>query len=108
VLGPEADSVADTIRAALAAGPLPSAGATFDRTAWLSGLGGASNVRVIEAVSPTRLRVEVLDASRVDEPALTKLGALGVMRFSTTLLHINLKAEAGDLATLLQEKTVAA
>jgi len=116
VLGPEADMVADTIRAALAraaAGPAasgaaPSGAASFDRAAWIAGLGGASNVRAIEAVSATRLRVEMLDTGRVDEPALTKLGALGVMRFSTTLLHINLKAEASDLATVLQQTTVAA
>jgi len=112
VLGPEADSVAETIRTALAqaaaTGAAAASNTSFDRAAWIAALGGANNVRAFEAVSATRLRVELVDTGRVDEPALTKLGALGVMRFSTTLLHINLKAEASQLATALQATTVAA
>jgi PTS system N-acetylglucosamine-specific IIC component len=111
VLGPEADLVADTIRAALAqrgkaGAPSASSPATevsYDRTAWLAGLGGPGNLRAIEAIAATRLRTELVDTGRIDEDALKQLGAVGVMKFSTTLAHIILKTEASDLATVLQE-----
>ncbi|MCT1605640.1 PTS glucose/sucrose transporter subunit IIB [Dermacoccus nishinomiyaensis] len=44
----------------------------------LAGLGGADNIDDIEACI-TRLRTEVLDASRVDETALRAAGAMGVV-----------------------------
>jgi PTS system N-acetylglucosamine-specific IIC component len=111
VLGPEADLVADTIRAALAqwskAGS-PASEVSYDRTAWLAGLGGSGNLRAIEAIAATRLRTELVDTGRIDEDALKQLGAVGVMKFSTTLAHIILKTEASDLATVLQGTTAAA
>jgi PTS system N-acetylglucosamine-specific IIC component len=137
VLGPEADLVADEVRAALrdgvdetpassrangaapgahgAAGahgavsdaratppPVPVALGSSDRAAWLAGLGGESNLRAVDAVATTRLRVEVVDAARVDEPALQQLGVQGVMRFSSTLVHVVVGPQAEDVAKALR------
>lgn len=44
----------------------------------LAGLGGADNIEDIEACI-TRLRVEVADEALVDEGALTRAGAFGVV-----------------------------
>ncbi|HXU70815.1 MAG TPA: N-acetylglucosamine-specific PTS transporter subunit IIBC [Polyangia bacterium] len=128
VLGPEADLVCDELRAALrdgvddadatdpratTASPAPAATATpppvapitlarADRAAWLAGLGGESNLRAVDAVATTRLRVELVDATRLDEPALQQLGAQGVMRFSSTLVHVVVGPHAHDVARSLR------
>lgn len=119
VLGPEADLIADEIRGALgsvaaepqAAAPavaesLASAaaagGASIDKARWLAALGGAGNVRKIEAVAGSRLRVEVADASLVDQAALLQLGASGVTAVSSSLLHVVLQADAAPYAAVLQ------
>lgn len=117
VLGPEADIVADEIRAVLGqqqATPsaalsavtstlatAPAASLLLDRTAWIAALGGPSNVRQIEAVAGTRLRVVVGNAARIDEEALKSLGALALQSFSSGLVHVVLAKDAGGYATLL-------
>jgi PTS system glucose-specific IIC component len=45
----------------------------------LQALGGGANVRKVEAVALTRVRVELNDAARLDEPALRAAGAHGVL-----------------------------
>ena len=114
VLGPEADLIADEIRVALgnpeavaapsATAPVQALGEVvgIDRERWLAALGGAANVRKVEAVAGDRLRVEVADAALVDQAALQQLGASGVTAFSGTLLHIVLNSDAGDYAAALQ------
>ncbi|MGR2680773.1 N-acetylglucosamine-specific PTS transporter subunit IIBC [Chromobacterium haemolyticum] len=116
VLGPEADLIADEIRVALGAAETAAAVQTsgaaparalgevvgIDRERWLTALGGADNVRKVEAVAGSRLRVEVADAALVDQAALQLLGASGVTAFSGTLLHIVLNSDAGDYAAVLQ------
>jgi len=119
VLGPEADQVADSIRAALrsmgqdphapSAPPAPPPQRpsvdsddsdpkrpsvddpkrpSVDGRAWMDALGGARNIRHAECVATSRVRVEVLDATRVDEDALARLGASGVMRVNNGLVHV--------------------
>jgi PTS system N-acetylglucosamine-specific IIC component len=112
VLGPEADTIADEIRAALGAAAQSAAIAanaatsalpsSIDRSAWLAALGGAANVRAVEAVAGTRLRIEVADAAKVDEAALHRLGASGVTAVSGTLLHVVLSQDASGYAAALQ------
>ncbi|AUH53352.1 PTS N-acetyl-D-glucosamine transporter [Chromobacterium sp. ATCC 53434] len=113
VLGPEADLVADEIRGALGSAdiadtPAPvaavasPAAAAIDKASWLAALGGADNVRKVEAVAGSRLRVEVADAARVDQDALQRLGASGVAALSTNLLHVALQVDAGPYAAVLQ------
>ncbi|WP_394835343.1 N-acetylglucosamine-specific PTS transporter subunit IIBC [Pendulispora rubella] len=122
VLGPEADLVADTIRAALAAGgaslepqaavaspaiaakpAVRQAGSVtgIDRAAWVAALGGEGNLRVTEPVAGSRLRAELVDADKVDEGALKRLGAQAVQRFSSTLIHVIVGPKSTDLAAAL-------
>nr|WP_255521384.1 N-acetylglucosamine-specific PTS transporter subunit IIBC [Chromobacterium sp. ASV23] len=117
VLGPEADLIADEIRNALASGasaPAPQAaaeklvsaaaanGASIDKARWLAALGGEGNVRKVEVVAGSRLRVEVADAARVDQAALQQLGASGVTSVSSTVLHVVLQGDATPYAAVLQ------
>jgi PTS system N-acetylglucosamine-specific IIC component len=98
VIGPEADLLADEIRHALADGG-STATPTFDRTAWNAALGGEGNVFAVEVTAGTRLRIEVGDAARIDADALKKLGAIEVVPFSSTLVHVVLSADAAAVAT---------
>lgn len=95
VIGPEAEMLADEIRAALALPPgapaLPPAG---DPREWLAALGGEQNLRKAEVVAGTRLRLQLADASRIDEAALQALGAIGIMRVSSELVHLTFLGEA--------------
>jgi PTS system N-acetylglucosamine-specific IIC component len=116
VLGPEADRVASAIRAALpsiarsapapaqpqAQGRAPSPGpAASDAGAWLSAFGGRANVLAVESVAGTRLRVELVDASRIDEARLRALGAPAVMRVSPSVVHVVVGAGASALGASL-------
>lgn len=97
VLGPEAELVADEIRAALAN---PQAAAT-DSGALKDALGGAANIRAVEVVAGSRLRVELADASRVNEGSLKALGVSGIMAMPGNLVH--LVVEGGDPAALASQ-----
>lgn len=114
VLGPEADMVADDIRAALgttaaAAQAMPAAASTvaagtalsLDRAAWLQALGGADNVRSIQSVAGTRLRVEVVQASQINEAGLRSLGALALQTLTSGLVHVVLDADSQPVAAAL-------
>ncbi|WP_258074060.1 PTS glucose/sucrose transporter subunit IIB [Arthrobacter sp. Y81] len=67
----------------------------------LAALGGADNVEEIEGCI-TRLRTEVLDASRVDEAALKAAGAHGVM-VAGTVVQVVVGPEAESLAEDIQD-----
>jgi len=67
----------------------------------LAGLGGAGNVVEIEACI-TRLRTEVSDASLVDEAALKRAGAHGVLR-AGTVVQVIVGPEADTLAEDIQD-----
>ncbi len=95
VLGPEAELVADEIRAALAN---PQAA---DSSALKDALGGAANIRAVEVVAGSRLRVELADASRVNEGSLKALGVSGIMAMPGNLVH--LVVEGGDPAALASQ-----
>ncbi|MEO7962613.1 MAG: PTS glucose transporter subunit IIBC [Gemmatimonadaceae bacterium] len=71
----------------------------------ITALGGISNVRAVEAVALTRLRVEVADATRVDESALTRAGARGVMRVADGVLHIIVGEDAAGIAAAMARDT---
>jgi len=113
VLGPEADIVADEIRALLGQGAPASpavsaveiataAPPALDKHAWVGALGGAANIQRVEAVAGTRLRLVLADATRVDEVALTRLGVLGLQRFSGTLVHVLLAQDAAPYAAAVR------
>ena len=84
-----ADSTADAGAATVTAG---GRGAAF-----LGALGGADNLTQVDACT-TRLRLVVVDASRVDEPALRKLGARGIVRPSARDLQVVLGPIADQVA----------
>jgi PTS system N-acetylglucosamine-specific IIB component len=46
----------------------------------IAGLGGGENITSMEPCI-TRIRCEIVDASKIDEPALKKAGAFAVVRF---------------------------
>lgn len=92
VIGPEAELLADEIRAALAAPQ--TAAPTGEKREWLAALGGEQNLRNAEVVAGTRLRLDLADASRIDEAALKALGAVGIMKVSASLVHLTFSDKA--------------
>src|SRR5262249_35222574 len=66
--------------------------------AWVHALGGARNIVTIDACT-TRLRLIVANQSAVDEPALKKLGARGVVRPSAEALQVVVGPIADQLAS---------
>jgi N-acetylglucosamine PTS system EIICBA or EIICB component len=113
VVGPMADSIADEIRLAMpgfvatpavAAAPVdnPAAVNVQEAEKWLSALGGRANVRQLEAVAMTRLRVELGDDSRVSEAELTALGCQGVSRLDSGVWHLLVGDDASGLGEALE------
>jgi len=108
VVGPVADQLASEIRAALkksdAVASAISSPVTFSAdtaSALLAALGGPANVRQLDAVASSRLRIAVADASRVDEQRLTTLGVRGVAMPSQNILHVVMGREAdGAVASI--------
>jgi len=71
-------------------------------------LGGSDNVRSVEAVAITRLRVELRDAARMDEGALERAGAPGVMRLADGLAHVIVGEDAAGIAAAMASDVPAA
>jgi PTS system N-acetylglucosamine-specific IIB component len=67
----------------------------------LAGLGGAANIIEVEGCI-TRLRTEVKDPSLVDDAALKRTGAHGVVR-SGTVVQVVVGPEADSLADDIQD-----
>jgi PTS system N-acetylglucosamine-specific IIC component len=65
--------------------------------AYIKALGGASNIASLDACT-TRLRMVMVDQTRVDEAALKRLGARGVIKPSATALQVVVGAEADIVA----------
>ena len=64
----------------------------------LASLGGAANVEQAEAAAQTRLRVTLVDASKLDEAALQDAGVQGVMQLPGGVLHLLLGLNADQYA----------
>ena len=71
---------------------------------FLPALGGADNVVSVEAVAKTRIRVAVREDARVNEDALRRAGAHGVMRPDPGVLHILVGLDADRLAAALKSQ----
>ncbi|AZE91107.1 N-acetylglucosamine-specific PTS transporter subunit IIBC [Pseudomonas orientalis] len=113
VVGPMADSIADEIRLAMpgfvAAAPVavapvdkPVAVNVQEAEQWLNALGGRGNVRQLEAVAMTRLRVELGDDSRLSEAQLTALGCQGVSQLESGVWHLLIGDKAPGLGEALE------
>ena len=97
VLGPIADQVAGEIRAQLHAPITPDLA-----SALLSALGGRANVREIEVVASSRLRVRVANAAAVDEGAIRSLGLRGIARPAADRVHVLVGPSAETTLTSLR------
>jgi N-acetylglucosamine PTS system EIIB component len=67
----------------------------------VAGLGGAGNIVEVEGCI-TRLRTEVADPTKVDEAALKRVGAHGVL-VAGTVVQIVVGPEADSLADDVQD-----
>ena len=65
---------------------------------WITALGGAANLRAVEACT-TRLRLVVEDASRIDERSLTSLGSRGVLRLGEGSVQVVVGPIADQVAS---------
>jgi PTS system N-acetylglucosamine-specific IIC component len=106
ILGPIADHIAGEIRAHLRVVPLSPATTTEITkeilSDLLSALGGRENIREIEAVASSRLRVTVANAAAVDEHAIRSLGLRGIARPTDDHVHVIIGPGAGEVVTLLR------
>ncbi len=86
-------------RDAAAAPSLPSAaGSGSERAAGLiAALGGGSNLTAVDACT-TRLRLSVVESARIDVAALTRLGAMGVVRPGPNAVQVVLGPIADQVA----------
>ncbi|MFC7418856.1 PTS glucose transporter subunit IIBC [Iodobacter arcticus] len=108
VAGPEADVVTAPVQQAISAdvqAPAAAAGGDLHGKAMQiqAALGGLSNIRKLEAIAGTRLRVELADAARLDEAALKAAGVEGVMPQGGQVFHLIVGQQALDVASALNK-----
>ena len=98
-LEPSAEAVPVTAgAAATGAAPAALAGAV----GFVRALGGNRNLKLVDACT-TRLRLEVVDDSLVNEPALRTLGARGIVRPSRNVLQVVIGPQAEIVAGEIRE-----
>jgi PTS system N-acetylglucosamine-specific IIC component len=98
-LEPSAEAVPVTAGAAATGGaPAALAGAV----GFVRALGGNRNLKLVDACT-TRLRLEVVDDSLVNEPALRTLGARGIVRPSRNVLQVVIGPQAEIVAGEIRE-----
>jgi len=68
----------------------------------LAALGGRANVRKLDAVALTRLRVELADPAKFDAAAAKVSGVVAVMNAAPGVLHLIVGDKAGEFAQALQ------
>ncbi|MDR3410865.1 MAG: PTS transporter subunit EIIC, partial [Formivibrio sp.] len=112
VAGPEADGAVASAPAVVStpAVATPVAAAKTNVEAWvaeaamplLAALGGRVNLRGIEAVALTRLRVELADQAKFNEAAAKLAGVAGVMQVSPGILHLIVGEKADQFAVAMK------
>ncbi|MBS1155506.1 MAG: glucose transporter subunit [Proteobacteria bacterium] len=113
VAGPEADGGAVSAPAATVAVQAVAAPVSASKTgveAWvaesaaplLAALGGRINLRGVEAVALTRLRVELADQAKFDSVAAKLAGVAGVMQAAPGILHLIVGEKADQFAVALK------
>jgi PTS system glucose-specific IIC component len=106
--GPEADEAYTAGQAAPAAQPVAAKpvsvaqGPALSAAQLLAGLGGGANLRKVESIAHTRVRVELADAKGLDRSALSACGVVGLVEVSATTLHLIIGEQANSLALELQ------
>jgi PTS system glucose-specific IIC component len=111
VSGPEAELSETDLIATSAAAPQAAITRLRDPAAgekarsFIQGLGGANNIKKVEAVAETRLRVIVGNEKHVSEGDLKTAGVEGVMHLPNQILHLivgpNADQYAAEMAGLL-------
>jgi glucose PTS system EIICB or EIICBA component len=81
----------------------PQGPAKADPVAILAAMGGAGNLRAVEATAVTRVRVDVADASAVKEAAVLAAGATGLMPLANGRFHVIVGPEAASVAAALKK-----
>jgi PTS system glucose-specific IIC component len=81
-----------------AATPAVESGVRDAAASLLAALGGRANLRRLEAVARTRLRVELADDRKFDEAAARTAGVVGVMRVAPKVLHLIIGDKAAQFA----------
>jgi PTS system glucose-specific IIC component len=64
-------------------------------------LGGAGNIKTLEALATTRWRVELDDGRRLDAAALKQAGVVAVMPLAANVFHLIVGFDAAELADAL-------
>lgn len=69
---------------------------------YVAALGGKDNLTTVDACT-TRLRLIVVDASKINEQELKRLGARGILRPGANAIQVIIGPEADSLATEIRE-----
>jgi len=99
---PTPSTLRDAGAAVQAVAPVAQPWAVQAAVPLLAAMGGRANLKRLELVAMTRLRVELADATLLDEGAARKAGVLGVMKLGPGVLHLILGERADQLAAALQ------
>ena len=75
---------------------------------WVTALGGEDNVRSVEAIAETRVRVEVADDSKVDVDALKRAGLAAAVKVGDGVWHLVAGLEAAQYAEGMRRRVAAA
>jgi len=67
----------------------------------IAALGGRENLRKLDAVAFTRLRVELADASKLDEEAVKQTGVVAVMQAAPGIWHLIIGNKAEQFAKVI-------
>lgn len=110
VAGPEADMVEvpaegfvdETAPDLAKIPPDPQAGEKAE--AMIAALGGSDNIRTVDPVALTRLRVEVTNPATVNETALQSAGVQGMMRLQENVLHLVVGLNADQYAAEITKR----
>lgn len=104
VAGPEAELSGTDIMETAAAAPQAVASRLRDPSAaqkardFIRALGGGANIKQVDAVAETRLRVVLDNDVSVDEKGLVASGAEGIMRLPNHILHLVVGLNADQYA----------
>ena len=66
-------------------------------------LGGASNILGVEAIALTRVRVQIRNATALDERALEAAGVAGIWRLTDGIVHLIVGEDAAGIAAALSQ-----
>ncbi len=74
---------------------------------WVAAMGGEDNVRVVQPIAETRVRVEVADDSQVDVEALKAAGLVAAVKVGEGVWHLVAGLEAAQYAEGMRRRVAA-